>query len=63
MKIKWCISGILLVIILIMLFNGNNIKNFINIKLYRQLPNYSCSEGGLCMKNPSRKKQSERTTP
>ncbi len=50
MKTKLFISGILLAIILIMLFYANNIKNFINIKLYRQLPNYSCSEGGLCMK-------------
>ena len=50
MKVKFIILGILLTIILIMLFNGNNIKNFINIKLCRQLPNYSCSEEGLCMK-------------
>jgi len=50
MKIKLFISGILLAIILIMLIYNNGIRNFINIKLYKQLPNYSCSEGGLCMK-------------
>lgn len=50
MKIKFILCGILLIVILIMLFFGNNIKNIITEKLFQQLPNYSCSNGGLCMK-------------
>ncbi len=50
MKIKLIIGGILLLAIFIMLFFSNNMKNFITEKLFQQLPNYSCSNGGLCMK-------------
>lgn len=50
MKIKFILVGILLTIIFIMLFFGNTIKNTITEKLFQQLPNYSCSNGGLCMK-------------
>lgn len=50
MKIKLIIGGILLLVIFIMLFFSNNIKNLITEKLFQQLPNYSCNNGGLCMK-------------
>ncbi len=50
MKIKLIIGGILLLAIFIMLFFGNDIKNLITEKLFQQLPNYNCSNGGLCMK-------------
>lgn len=50
MKIKFILCGILLITILFMLFFGNSIKNAITEKLFQQLPNYSCNNGGLCMK-------------
>ena len=50
MRVKFIIGGILLLAIFIMLFFSNNMKNFITEKLFQQLPNYSCSNGGLCMK-------------
>lgn len=50
MKTKLIIGGVLLLAIFIMLFFGNNIKNLIIERLFQQLPGYSCSNGGLCMK-------------
>lgn len=50
MKIKLFIAVVLLIIIFIMLFFSSNIKNIITEKLFQQLPNYNCSNGGLCMK-------------
>lgn len=50
MRVKLIIGGILLLVIFIMLFFSNNIKNVITEKLFQQLPDYSCSNGGLCMK-------------
>jgi len=50
MKIKLIVGGILLLIISIILFYGTDIKNQITEKLFQQLPDYSCSNGGLCMK-------------
>lgn len=50
MNIKFILCGISLIMIFMMLLFGNNIKNIITEKLFQQLPNYSCNNGGLCMK-------------
>lgn len=50
MKIKLFLCSLLLLVILIMLVFNSSIKNLITEKLFKQLPDYSCNTGGLCMK-------------
>lgn len=50
MKIKLFLCMLFLIVIIVILVFNSSIKNTITIKLFKQLPNYSCNNGGLCMK-------------